>query len=98
MCRIRPFRDLGPQGRGSRHLRWRQWGRSLYPEPRWSAFTEDPELDEHSDATDDVQDILVGITSYGDSKFGCGDEGTFGVYTDVLYWKDWIKRTIAENS
>jgi secreted trypsin-like serine protease len=73
-------------------------GGLFIPNRRWSAFTEDPELDEHSDAADDVQDILVGITSYGDGKFGCGDEGTFGIYTDVLYWKDWIKRTIAENS
>ena len=40
----------------------------------------------------------MGITSYGDSSFECGQSGTYGIYTDVYYWKDWIEQIIAENS
>ena len=39
-------------------------------------------------------DVIVGIVSYGDGEFECGQSGSFGVYTDVFYWKDWIANQI----
>lgn len=35
-------------------------------------------------------DIQVGIVSYGEGIYDCGDNNTFGIYTDVMYWRDWI--------
>jgi secreted trypsin-like serine protease len=42
------------------------------------------------------KDILVGIVSYGDGSFECGQSQSFGVYTDVYYWKDWIENQVNE--
>jgi secreted trypsin-like serine protease len=72
-------------------------GGLLIPSAAWEGFTEDPELDElATEETQEEYDVLVGITSYGDGNFACGSDGTFGVYTDVLYWKDWIETTIKK--
>jgi hypothetical protein len=46
----------------------------------------------------DVQeDVLVGIVSYGPAIYRCGDKGSFGMYTDVGYWQQWIDETIQKN-
>ena len=42
-------------------------------------------------------DIQVGIVSYGEGQFECGDNNTYGVYTDVMYWKDWIDKQLTED-
>lgn len=73
-------------------------GGLFIPNRMWPDLTDDPELDEHMEETSYIQDVLVGITSYGDGSFKCGEDGTYGIYTDVYYWKDWIEQTIAANS
>ena len=42
------------------------------------------------------EDVLVGIVSYGPAVYQCGDRGSFGLYTDVGYWQEWIDKTIAK--
>lgn len=43
------------------------------------------------------EDLLVGIVSYGPAMYGCGDRGSFGLYTDVGYWQEWIDKSIQED-
>ena len=50
----------------------------------------DWELDDVRDELNAPIDTLVGVTSFGYQVDGCGSEGSFGAYTDVLYWKPWI--------
>lgn len=42
-------------------------------------------------------DIQVGIVSYGEGTFKCGDNNTYGVYTDIMYWRDWIDEQLKHN-
>ncbi|KAA0195570.1 hypothetical protein HAZT_HAZT007320 [Hyalella azteca] len=39
------------------------------------------------------QFILVGLTSFGRNR--CGSNGSFGVYTAVYKYRDWIVQTLA---
>jgi secreted trypsin-like serine protease len=43
------------------------------------------------------EDVLVGIVSYGPAIYRCGDKGSFGLYTDVGYWEEWINKTMDED-
>lgn len=43
------------------------------------------------------EDVLVGIVSYGPAVYQCGDRGSFGLYTDVGYWEEWIQTTIKKD-
>merc|ERR1719369_279277 len=40
------------------------------------------------------QHYLIGDTSFG---YGCGREGTYGVYGDVAFFRSWIDTTIRNN-
>ena len=44
--------------------------------------------------TGEGQWTLYGITSFGE---GCGQKGKYGIYTKVPNFRNWIKKTIAEN-
>lgn len=39
--------------------------------------------------------VIYGVTSYGE---GCGRKGKYGIYTKVASYRDWIEKTISENS
>lgn len=69
-------------------------GGIFIPSRSWAKETKDDELEELDEEIVGDEDVLVGITSYGSESLSCGGKGTFGVYTDVLYWKEWIERTI----
>lgn len=62
-------------------------GPLLIPNRNWNVS--DPELVKNKKQLP-LFDVQVGIVSYGQGTFSCGDNNTFGIYTDVLYWKDWI--------
>jgi hypothetical protein len=72
-------------------------GGLFLPSTYWDDVTEDPELDAEAREITNERDVIVGITSYGSSDYGCGSKGSFGVYTDVFYWKEWIEEIIEES-
>ena len=43
-------------------------------------------------------DVQVGVVSYGEGTYKCGDNNTYGIYTDVMYWKDWINEQIKNDT
>ena len=53
-----------------------------------------PLLCETENDMGEKQWTLFGITSFGE---GCGQKGKYGIYTKVPNFKNWIKKTIAEN-
>jgi len=69
-------------------------GGIFIPSRPWAKETKDFELELLAEELVGDEDVLVGVTSYGSASLSCGAAGTFGVYTDVLYWKEWIERTI----
>ena len=42
------------------------------------------------------RDLLVGIVSYGPSMYACGERGSFGLYTDVGVYGQFIKSALEE--
>jgi secreted trypsin-like serine protease len=66
-------------------------GRPIFiPSSSWSDATDDMQLS--GQALIGEQDVVVGITSWG-PPVPCGT-ATWGAYTDVYYWIDWIRDTV----
>lgn len=88
------FTTLDSRGQDQDTCEGDSGGGIFIPSKNWVAFANDPEIQANADELTSAEDVLVGITSYGSGDYKCGSNGTFGVYTDVLYWKEWIEATI----
>ena len=42
------------------------------------------------------RDLIVGVVSYGPSFYGCGETGSFGLYTDVGFHANFIRKVLQE--
>jgi len=62
-------------------------GPLLVPSKNWN--TSDTDITDTKDALPPF-DVQVGIVSYGEGRVPCGENNSYGVYTDIMYWKDWI--------
>lgn len=68
-------------------------GGVFIPHSKWDEFTDDVEIDRHDLLLTNDRDVLVGITSWGPEK--CGGPVSYGAYTDVSIWLDWIEDVMS---
>jgi hypothetical protein len=65
------------------------------PSKAWAeAAVDDPEIRAVASELINPVDVIVGLTSWGDSYY-CGDPLGYTSFTDVLYWKEWIEDVVS---